>query len=239
MLRYLPIFICFLFNFAKAQESWNTLQITELKPGYFIYTSYQLLGDQPFPSNGMYVVGDSAVLLIDTPWNEAQFQPLLDSIEKRHHKPVVFCLSTHFHADRTAGLGYFAGKGIATWSSKHTQRLCIERNEQKAAHTFKKDTVFTVAGVKFETFYPGHGHSPDNIVVYFPGAKVFYGGCFVKSCENTSLGNMADANKKRWIKAVWKAKGKFPEAEEIIPGHFSWTKECNALVHTSLLLKGW
>lgn len=237
MLKVLVSFLLLLCNLSFGQESWNTLKITELRQGYYIFTTYHLFDNVPFPSNGMYVVGDSSVLLIDTPWNEAQFQPLLDSIEQKHHKPVVFCLATHFHADRTAGLEYYASKGMATWSSRKTYDLCVKRNEKKAGHLFKKDTLFRISGIKFETFYPGHGHSPDNIVVYFPEAKILYGGCFVKSYENTSLGNMADADRKRWIKAVWKVKSKYPEAEEIIPGHFGWTREYNALVHTSLLLK--
>ncbi|MGV3631729.1 MAG: subclass B1 metallo-beta-lactamase [Bacteroidota bacterium] len=218
------------------QEAWNTLKITELRPGYYIYTSYQLFDNVPFPANGMYVVGTSEVLLIDTPWNEAQFQPLLDSIEQRHHKPVVFALSTHFHDDRTGGLEYYAGKGVKTWSTKKTYDLCVNKNQRKAVYTFEKDTVFSISGIQFESFYPGAGHAPDNIVVYFPEAKILYGGCFVKSIENQSLGYIGDADLRSWKKGVKKVINRYPEARWVIPGHFSWSGT-DALLHTLKILK--
>ncbi len=54
----------------------------------------------------MYLVTDSGAVLIDTPWDASQTKPLLDSIVKRHNKKVVVCITTHFHDDRTSGLGF-------------------------------------------------------------------------------------------------------------------------------------
>lgn len=236
MIKALSCFFLLFIGFASAQEAWNTLKITELQPGYYIYTTYHLFDNVPFPSNGMYVVGESSVILIDTPWNEAQFQPLLDSIEQRHHKPVVFCLSTHFHDDRTAGLDYYAQKGVKTWSTKKTYAWCVNKNERKAVYTFEKDTLFNISGIRFESFYPGAGHAPDNIVVYFPEVKILYGGCFVKSIENKSLGYIGDADLSSWKKGIKKVIKRYPEARWVIPGHFSWSGT-DALLHTLKILK--
>ena len=38
-----------------------------------------------------------------------------------------------------------------------------------------------------EAFYPGPGHSPDNIVVWIPEARVLFGGCLVKSAGAKGL----------------------------------------------------
>lgn len=224
----------------RAQEPWNKLVIDELAPGYYIFTTYKMLGETVFPSNGLYVVGDSGVVMIDTPWNESQFQPLLDSIERRHGKKVLFCLSTHFHDDRTAGLEYYASKGIATWSSKKTYKLCEEREEKKAEHRFKKDTLFRISGVGLETYYPGPGHAPDNIVVYFPSKKLLYGGCFVKSLENNSLGYISDADLKSWKKGLLRVMERYPGITQVVPGHFAWSDAANGrelFFHTLNLLK--
>lgn len=230
------LFIFFLSFQVFAQEKWNTLKIEEIKPNYFLYTTYNLFDDVPFPANGLYIVGDSEIVIIDTPWNEAQFQNLLDSIEKRHHKKVTYCISTHFHDDRTKALTFFESKGVKTYSSVRTKELCLERNENLAKYTFLNDTIFNLSGIKFETYYPGKGHTEDNIVIYFPNAKILYGGCFVKSIENNSLGFIGDAFVKDWKKSLKKVIHMYGTAEIVIPGHFA-ISDSKALNHTLKILK--
>ncbi len=221
--------------FALSGFGQNPLQITALTGDFYVYTTYKDFGGQPFPSNSLYVVTDAGVVLIDTPWDEKQFQPLLDSIQKRHAKPVVLCIATHFHDDRTAGLNFLREKGIKTFTSKKTAGLCKKHNGNAPEFSFAKDTVFTVGNHTFETFYPGAGHSPDNIVVWFAKEKVLYGGCFVKSTENSSLGNIADADLAAWPGSLQKTMKKFKNPEFVIPGHFGW-KDKQSLHHTLRLL---
>jgi glyoxylase-like metal-dependent hydrolase (beta-lactamase superfamily II) len=184
----------------------------------------------------MYVVTDSGVVLLDTPWDTTQFQPLLDSIEIKHQQPVILCIATHFHDDRTAGLHYFSSKGIPTWSSAFTKELCVKNGEKIAENIFINDTTFKVGGFSFETFYPGEGHTPDNIVIWIPELKILYGGCFVKSIELKDLGNLADANIESWPLSIQKVLNRYPDAAYIIPGHFDWSKK-NALKHTLKLIR--
>ena len=146
----------------------NYLQISHLTGDYYIFTTYKPINGKPFPSNGMYLVTDEGVVLFDTPWDTTQFQPLLDSIEERHGKKVVMCISTHFHDDRTAGLDFLKSKGIKTFSSKQTFDLCKENNEKQAEFYFNGDTTFTFGNHTFETYYPGEGHTKDNIVIWCP-----------------------------------------------------------------------
>jgi metallo-beta-lactamase class B len=211
------------------------LDITRLTGDFYIYTTYNDFGGKPFPSNGMYVVTSEGVALFDTPWDKTQFQPLLDSIEKRHHQKVVMCVATHYHDDRTAGLGYYKTKGIPTWSSRQTLRLCRKHGENQGAASFKKDTVFTLGQYRFRTLYPGAGHTKDNIVIWFEKEKILYGGCLVKSTDNQSLGNIADADLKAWPKSIKKIMQLCPNPAYVIPGHFSWVDN-KALEHTLRLL---
>jgi metallo-beta-lactamase class B len=209
----------------------SKLKITPVRKGFYIYTTYGDPGDgSSYPSNGMYVITSKGVVLIDTPWDSTQFQPLLDSIHLRHHQDAVLCISTHFHSDRTAGLSYFREHGIKTYSSKQTYDLCKERNEKQAQYYFTKDTLFKVGNQRIETYYPGAGHAPDNIVIWFKNTKVLYGGCFVKSTETNSPGNLGDANLGEWKIALHNVAKKYATAKYIIPGHLGWDKK--GLIHT-------
>src|SRR5580698_7690752 len=96
------------------------LVVTHLSDNFYVYTTWGQYGTQSYPANGLYLVTPDGVVLIDTPWDSTQFQPLLDTILQRHHQPVVFCIATHWHSDKTAGLSYYRSRGIKTYSTRLT-----------------------------------------------------------------------------------------------------------------------
>ena len=212
------------------------LKISHLTGGFYIFTTYKDINGQPFPSNGMYLVTDSGVLMFDTPWDTAQCQPLLDYIEKHHNKKVVFCISTHYHDDRTAGLDFLKSNGVKTYSTKQTYDLCRIHNEKQPEFYFNNDTTFIFGDHLIQTYYPGEGHTKDNIILWFDKEKILYGGCLVKSTDNSNLGNTANANIIEWPASVNNVINKFPEPVFVIPGHFSWDNN-QGLQHTLELLK--
>jgi metallo-beta-lactamase class B len=222
--------------YSGAQTKNNKIEFSHLHGDFYIYTTYRSLDGVLFPSNSMYLVTDSGVALFDTPWDSTQFQPLLDSIWQRHHKKVVLCISTHSHADRTAGLEFLKQNGVHTYASYQTYQLCLLHHEKQPTHYFVSDTTFTLGDHSFNTFYPGEGHTPDNIVLWFDDEKILYGGCLVKSTDNSSLGNIADANLKAWPASIKRLMKQFPHPEYVIPGHFSWADN-KSLKHTLRLLK--
>lgn len=220
-----------------SQEKKAKLAIQQLTDSCYLFTTYNEFDGVLFPSNGLYVVGDTAVLIVDTPWDKEQLLPLLDTIYSRHHKRVRFCISTHFHDDRTQGLEEYKKHGILTYSSALTKKWCIERKMNQAEFTFANDTVFKLFGIDFETFYPGKGHTEDNIILYFPKQKLLYGGCFIKSIENHSLGFIGDADVKEWKKSLQKTINKYEKITTIVvPGHFACS-DAKALSHSLKLIK--
>ena len=221
---------------SPAQQPGKGLTIFHLTGGLYVYTTYSVSGTVSTPSNSMYLVTGSHVVLFDTPWDETQFQPLLDSIEKKHHRPVTLCIVTHYHADRTAGLEYYREKGIDTYSSELTYRLSGQNNFNQAAQYFVSDTIFNIDNYLIETYYPGPGHTEDNIVIWFPADKVLYGGCLVKSNEYKTLGYSPDANMNEWGRSVRKVMKKFSDAQYVIPGHFGWAGK-KSLQHTIKLVR--
>jgi len=218
------IFLCLLFflNDISGQPPAHNLKITPLTGEFYVFTTFNLYKDKLFPANGMYLVTDDGVVMFDTPWDTTQFQPLLDSIKTRHNKNVILCLATHFHEDRTGGLQYYAQKGIKTYTTRQTDELSKRRNMKRAEFLIDKDTVFKAGQYTFQTYFPGPGHAPDNIIIWFEKEKVLYGGCLIKSADDRDLGNLSDANVKEYAITLEKVKAKCRKPKYIIPGHGNW-----------------
>nr|AOA60297.1 subclass B1 metallo-beta-lactamase [uncultured bacterium] len=221
----------------SARQIKPKLEIHPLTGDFYIYTTYGDPGDGSlYPANGMYLVTQKGVVLFDTPWDTTQFKPLLDSIRTRHGKNVVMCIATHFHEDRTAALVYYAQQNISTYTTKRTDDLCIARNKPRAEYLINGDTAFHIGQYSFEVYYPGKGHSPDNIVIWFGKEKILYGGCFIKSTETESVGNLSDADIDEWIRSVKRVQKKCGSPAFIIPGHLGWSSK-RSLTHTLAILE--
>jgi len=221
------------------QRIFQKLLITPLYKDFFVYTTYGSIGDgNLIPANGMYLVTQKGIALLDTPWDTTQFQPLLDSLWNRHHLKVVMVISTHSHDDRTAGLNYYKSIGIKTYTTQLTDKISQKSNEPRAEFLIMQDTIFKLGEYSFQTYYPGQGHSPDNILIWFPKEKILYGGCFIKSIETESPGNLSDANIDEWIKSIKKVQKRFKNPQYIIPGHQAWSSK-ESLNHTLVILKNY
>ncbi|WP_143309020.1 subclass B1 metallo-beta-lactamase [Chitinophaga vietnamensis] len=219
-----------------AQSKKPSLRISHLTGNCYVFTSWNMYRSEPVPANGLYVLTPKGAVLLDSPWDTTECKPLLDSIYARHHQKVVLCIATHSHGDRTGGFGILQREGIATWSSQETYDTCVVHHEHTAAYRFLKDTTFNIGGCRIQTYYPGPGHTADNIVLWLPQNKVLYGGCFVKCTEDTGLGYIAEANLEAWPASIRNVQKRFPHPAYVIPGHGSW-ENIASLDHTFQLLK--
>lgn len=233
-LIYLYVFLVSLFN-VYGQSKTSALQISHLTGDFYVYKTFHKYNGKRISANAMYVITSKGVVLFDTPWDKTQFQPLLDSIKKKHNKKVVMCIATHSHEDRTGGFSYYKSKGIKTYTIKLTDEIAKKNKETRAEFRIPNDTTFKVGKHIFQIFYPGKGHAPDNIVVWFDQEKILYGGCLVKSVNATDLGYLGDANTNEWQKAILKLQVKFKNPRFVIPGHDDGTSVLS-LQHTLRLL---
>ena len=71
----------------------------------------------------------------------------------------------------------------------------------------------------------------DNIEILFPHEKILYGGCFIKSVDDKTLGNLDDADVKEWGNSLQKLREKFPDPIFVICGHNNWHDK-NSIQHT-------
>lgn len=226
--------LCYLNN-SYAQLN-KKLLIEPLTGNFYVYTTYNTYQDSKVRANGVYLVTKKGVVLFDTPWDTTQFQPLLDSIQNRHNKKVIMAFATHWHSDKTAGLEYYKQLGIKTYTTQLTDELSKKNNAKRAQFLMSKDTSFVVDEYQFETYYPGEGHTKDNIVIWFPKEKILLGGCLIKGAKDENLGYLGDGNKIEYANTLLKVQRKFLNPRFIITTHSDW-KNINSLKNSIRMAK--
>lgn len=233
MLRLLlfTLSLFFISQHVSGQDHDPKLRIAHLTGDFYIYTTYSLYENSKIPANGMYLVTDQGVALFDTPWDTTQFQPLLDSILSRHHQKVVLCFATHWHSDKTAGLEYYRQLGIPTYTTVKTDSLSKVNGKKRAEFLMTKDTIFHLGTYSFQTFFPGEGHTTDNIVIWFGKEKILYGGCLIKGVDDTDLGYMGDANPNAYATTLKRVRDTFKSPKYIVIAHNDW-HNINSLKHS-------
>jgi glyoxylase-like metal-dependent hydrolase (beta-lactamase superfamily II) len=187
---------------------------------------------EPAFANAGFVIGDDAVIVIDTFANTDAAKQLLAEIRKRTKVPVKFVIDTHYHADHVAGNGVFldagavvlAQRNVRGWIHSESLRMLGKeaKPEQKAfIESLRPPTVVYDEGVDL---YVGSreiqvrsfpGHTGGDSVVLIPDAKVAFGGDLF--WRNT-LPNMIDASTKPWIdtlNALVTSHGDY----SFVPGH--------------------
>ncbi len=232
-MRIIKLTILFIFSVTNifGQTEKGKLKITHLTGDFYIYTTYNTYEGSQIPANGMYLLTNNGVVLFDTPWDTTQFQALLDSIKLKHDKSVLICIVTHWHSDRTEGLEYYKQKGIKTYTTLLTDEFSKKNNKKRAEFLMVKDTVLNIGQYSFQTFYPGEGHTADNIVVWFSKEKILYGGCLIKGANAEDLGYLGDANVDDYETTLKRVQKKCQDPRFIIISHSNWNN-INSLKHS-------
>lgn len=213
----------------------NSLKIEKIAEGVYLHTSFkQTKNFGLVDSNGLVVINNNQAYIIDTPWSEKDTQQLLNWLEEKGYQ-VTATISTHFHSDRTAGLALLNTKNIATYTSTQTQKILATKKQAQPRYTFAGDDYSLVNGI-IEVYYPGAGHTKDNLVVWLPKSQVLFGGCIVRAKEWQSLGNVRDATVSNWANAIKNIQAKKYPIQLIVPGHGK-VGESDILTHTLHLAK--
>lgn len=201
------------------QQIGEDIQLLRLTDHTFIHRSYKVFeGFGRVPSNGLIYIVDSMCVIFDTPVTPKTTVRLLDYLTEDMGLEVKGVVVNHFHEDCTGGLDSVHARGITTYASRKTVDLCITEGRTAPMKKFGKKKVLKIGGKKIVNYYPGPGHSVDNIVSYLPEEQVLFGGCLIKS-NGAGRGNTADAVLEKWSATVEKVQKKFPEATQIVPGH--------------------
>ncbi len=193
----------------------DDLKVREVAPGYWVHVAWA----NDIPANGLIAKTATGVVLVDPGWNDDQAERLVAWAEKTLGKPVAKAIVTHSHNDRSGGADALRRRGVPV--------LALDLTVAKAKAEEKKtlDALPEMKGglyvdpMGFEVFYPGAGHTKDNIVVGFPADGILFGGCLVKPEDSKVLGNIADADLASWPKAIAAVTERYGKAKIVIPGH--------------------
>jgi glyoxylase-like metal-dependent hydrolase (beta-lactamase superfamily II) len=205
-------------NKTKAKKAVPMMEISTLTDGVYLHKSYHQTDDFGLvSSNGLLVVDGKQATIVDTPWSESDTALLLNWA-KKHGLNVVASISTHSHEDRTAGIRLLNEKGIATYASVETNQILADQKKATATHTFPQ-SEFKLGNHFIEVFYPGGGHTKDNVVVWLPRSQLLLGGCFVRDVDDDQLGYVGEAMVKEWPQSAENLIAKYFNAKIVVPGH--------------------
>lgn len=207
-----------------APKTWKIaadVQVTELRPGVWIHTSWQTFPDGTrFPSNGLIVREGDQLLLIDTAWGELLTDQLLDWIDANLKLRVVQTVVTHSHHDRIGGAAALQRRSIKILTHPLTKQLASEQGLPIPEALADLKEVGSGARIgSVEVFYPGPGHARDNLMVWLPEKKILFGGCAVRATSAKGLGNVAHADTAAWPSSIRRALERYRTAEVVVPGH--------------------
>lgn len=195
--------------------------VTELADGVWLHTSYKSLPRYGLiPSNGLLVETDAGLFLVDTAWTVEQTRELYQWVRRERSSTIVGAIVTHAHDDKMGGIEALHELGIPTHALGLTNDLAGSRGLHPAQHALPfDDGVETLADGALEAFFPGGGHTADNIVVYVRAADVLFGGCLIRPGQSKSLGNTADADIEHWDAAVASLQARYGAPRIVVPSH--------------------
>jgi metallo-beta-lactamase class B VIM len=197
------------------------VRLREIRDGVWVHVATQAFDGGVYPSNGLVVRDGDGLLLVDPAWGGENTAELLSAIEAEIGLPVHRAISTHFHDDRVAGVDTLTAAGVTTFGTPLTRRLAAAEVNEVPARVLnglaEPGDAIRIGPV--EVFYPGPGHTRDNLVVYVPEVRVLFGGCAVHEAARTTAGNIADADLETWPTAIRRVQSRYPEAKIVVPGH--------------------
>jgi len=225
-IHLLSIFLLFLIlsNQTKAQPTNNmadqldrNFAIIQLTNNAFLIQS-SFAANAQLDCNHLLIIDTKDLVLVNTPVNDSLTSVLLTCIERKLKRKVTKVIVSHFHEDSSGGLRQISKLGINSFGLSKTAAL-LKSQSKHIDFLFSRFLVLDLQTLHLELFYPGAGHSIDNIVIWLPEDKILFGGCLLKSLQAKDRGNIKDADLKAWPVSVELVMKKYHDAMIVIPGH--------------------
>jgi glyoxylase-like metal-dependent hydrolase (beta-lactamase superfamily II) len=213
---------------SQADLEEKTVSFTKLSDHAYAYTAE---GD---PNSGI-VIGDDAVMVIDTQATPAMAQDVIRRIREVTDKPIKYVVLSHYHAVRVLGASAYQPEHII--ASQDTRDLIVERGEQDKASeigrfprlfqnvesvppgmtwptmTFTGRMTLWLGKLEVQLIQLGRGHTKGDTVVWLPQDKVLFSGDLVEFDATPYAG---DAYFQDWPKTLDNIAALKPQA--LVPG---------------------
>ncbi len=200
---------------------------TAIGPELYAFTAE---GD---PNTGV-IVGDDAVMVIDTQATPAMARRIVEHVRRVTDKPIKYVVLTHYHAVRVLGASAYGAQEIL--ASAACRAMIAERGEEdwkselerfprlfQAAEsvpgltwptiTFEARMTLDLGRRRVDLLHLGRGHTAGDIVAWVPDARVVFSGDLV---EHRSACYCGDAHFGDWPRTLERVAALCPEA--LVPG---------------------
>ena len=171
------------------------VSFTRLSDNAYAYTAE---GD---PNTGV-IVGDDAVMVIDTQATPVMAQDVIRRIREVTDKPIKYVVLSHYHAVRVLGASAYQPQQII--ASRDTYDLIVERGEQDKASeigrfprlfqavesvpagmtwptiTFSGRMSIWLGKLEVQLMQLGRGHTKGDTVAWLPAQKILFSGDLVE-----------------------------------------------------------
>jgi glyoxylase-like metal-dependent hydrolase (beta-lactamase superfamily II) len=226
---------------SQADLEEKTVSFTKLSDHAYAYTAE---GD---PNSGI-VIGDDAVMVIDTQATPAMAQDVIRRIREVTDKPIKYVVLSHYHAVRVLGAAAYTPEHII--ASEDTLSLIKERGEQDKASeigrfprlfrnvesvppgltwptiTFTGRMTLWLGKLEVQLIQLGRGHTKGDTVVWLPQDKVLFSGDLVEFDATPYAG---DAYFQDWPKTLDNIAALKPQA--LVPGRGAALKGAADVAH--------
>ena len=180
---------------SQADLEVKKVSFTKLSDHAYAYTAE---GD---PNTGI-VIGDDAVMVIDTQATPVMAQDVIRHIRTVTDKPIQYVVLSHYHAVRVLGASGYAPEHIV--ASRDTYDLIVERGEQDKASeigrfprlfqavesvpagmtwptiTFEGKMSIWLGELEVQLIQLGRGHTNGDTVAWIPSQKILFSGDLVE-----------------------------------------------------------
>ena len=180
---------------SQADLQEKKVSFTRLSDNAYAYTAE---GD---PNTGV-IIGDDAVMVIDTQATPVMAQDVIRRIREVTDKPIEYVVLSHYHAVRVLGASAYQPQQII--ASRDTYDLIVERGEQDKASeigrfprlfqavesvpagmtwptiTFSGRMSIWLGKLEVQLIQLGRGHTKGDTVAWLPAQKILFSGDLVE-----------------------------------------------------------
>lgn len=180
---------------SQADLAEKKVSFTKLSDHAYAYTAE---GD---PNTGI-VIGDDAVMVIDTQATPVMAQDVIRRIREVTDKPIKYVVLSHYHAVRVLGASAYRPEHVI--ASEDTLSLIKERGEQDKASeigrfprlfrnvesvppgltwptlTFTGKMTLWLGKLEVQLLQLGRGHTKGDTVVWLPAERILFSGDLVE-----------------------------------------------------------